>query len=135
GLATRGAGRHGRRNSSRIIPGVAKSPTSERDPAATRARIAQAALELFEKRGYAETTIDQIAEAARVGRRTIFEHFPTKQAILFDHLVVRRDVALQRLTERPASEPPLVSLHAVVRDLCYEGYDRAFLSQIRAVLA
>ena len=28
-----------------------------------------------------------------------------------------------------------MSLHAVVRDLCYEGYDRAFLSQIRAVLA
>jgi AcrR family transcriptional regulator len=109
--------------------------TRERDPAATRARIAQAALELFEEQGYAETTIDQIAEAAGVGRRTIFEHFPTKQAILFDHLVVRREVALERLAERPASEAPLVSLHAVVRDLCYQGYDRAFLDQIRAVLA
>lgn len=111
------------------------SRTRERDPAATRARIAQAALELFEQQGYAETTIDQIAEAAGVGRRTIFEHFPTKQAILFDHLVVRREVALQRLAERPASEPPLVSLHAVIRELCHEGYDRAFLDQIRAVLA
>ena len=112
-----------------------KPSTRERNPAAKRARIAQAALKLFKKQGYAETTIDQIAAAARVGRRTIFEHFPTKEAILFDHLVVRREATLQRLRERPASEPPLVSLHAVMRQLCEEGYERAYLDQIRAVLA
>jgi AcrR family transcriptional regulator len=113
---------------------VPKSRSRERNPTATRARIAQAALELFERQGYVGTTIDEIAEAAGVGRRTIFEHFPTKQAMLFDHLVVRREVALQRLKERPESEPPLVSLHAVMRDLCQAGYDQAFLDQIRAVL-
>ena len=112
-----------------------KPSTRERNPAAKRARIAEAALKLFKKQGYAETTIDQIAAAARVGRRTIFEHFPTKEAILFDHLVVRREATLQRLRERPASEPPLVSLHAVMRQLCEEGYERAYLDQIRAVLA
>jgi AcrR family transcriptional regulator len=101
----------------------------------TRARIANAALELFVHRGYAETTIDQIAEAAGVGRRTVFRHFPTKEAILFDHLAVRRDFAIQRLQARPLSEPPLVSLHAVLRELCAQGYDRRLLAQIRAVLA
>jgi AcrR family transcriptional regulator len=101
----------------------------------TRARIANAALELFVHRGYAETTIDQIAEAAAVGRRTVFRHFPTKEAILFDHLAVRRDFAIQCLQARPLSEPPLASLHAVLRELCQQGYDRRLLAQIRAVLA
>ena len=52
-------------------------------------------------RGYEETTIDQIAEAAGVNRRTVFRHFATKEAILFDHLAVKRDFAVRRLQERP----------------------------------
>jgi AcrR family transcriptional regulator len=100
-----------------------------------RSRIAEAGLALFVTQGYAETTIDQIAQAAGVGRRTVFRHFSSKEAILFDHLAVRRDFALHRLQERSLSEPALVSLHAVLRELCEQGYDRQLLSQIRAVLA
>jgi AcrR family transcriptional regulator len=113
---------------------MAESAARERDPEAKRARIAEAAFELFQAQGYAETTIDQIAAAARVGRRTVFNHFPTKEAILFDHLVVRREVAIQRLRERPAAEPPLVSLHAVIRELCEQDYDRRVLTQLRDIL-
>jgi AcrR family transcriptional regulator len=100
-----------------------------------RSRIAEAALDLFVTQGYAETTIDQISQAAGVGRRTVFRYFSSKEAILFDHLAVRRDFALHRLQERPLSEPALVSLHAVLRELCEQGYDRQLLNQIRAVLA
>jgi AcrR family transcriptional regulator len=114
---------------------VAETSSRTRRTSETRARIAEAALELFVTQGYAETTIDQIAEAAGVGRRTVFRHFATKEAMLFDHLSVRRDFALRRLQERPLSEPPLVSLHAVLRELCQQGYERRLLGQIRAVLA
>ena len=103
-------------------------------PLATRQRIAETALDLFQRQGYAETTIDQIAAAAEVGRRTIFNHFPTKEAILVDHLAIRREVMLQRLRERPPDEPPLVSLHLVLRELAEHGYDRRLLAQIRVVL-
>jgi len=113
---------------------VAESKFRERNPAATRTRIAAVALELFQSQGYAETTIDQIAAAAHVGRRTVFEHFPSKEAIVFDHLVVRREVALDRLRARPENEPPLLSLHAVFREMCEQGYDRGLLAQIRAVI-
>lgn len=108
--------------------------TRERDPAAKRARIADAALDLFQSQGYADTTIDQIAAAARVGRRTVFHHFPSKEAILFDHLVWQREVILERVTARPASEPLLVSLHTVLRELADHGFERRMLEQIRAVL-
>jgi AcrR family transcriptional regulator len=112
------------------------APTSKREQknSATRARIAKAALDLFVSRGFAETTIDQIAAGAGVGRRTIFRHFATKEAILFDHLVVRRDAAVEMLRERPTAEPALVSLHAVLRELCVHGYDRRALVQIRKVV-
>lgn len=101
---------------------------------ATRARIAAAALDLFQRQGYGETTIDQIAAAAGVGRRTVFRHFPTKEAMLLDHLVVRREVTLRRLSERPPAEPLLVSLLTVLRELAEEGFDRRLLVGIRAVL-
>jgi AcrR family transcriptional regulator len=113
---------------------VSETPIRDRKREATRARIAETALQLFARDGYAETTIDQIATAAGVGRRTIFRHFATKEAILFDHLVVRRELAVQRLRERPSGEAALTSLHAVLRELSKEGYDRQLLAQIRAVL-
>jgi AcrR family transcriptional regulator len=108
--------------------------TRERNLRATRKRIADTALDLFQRQGYADTTIDQIAAAAGVGRRTIFRHFPTKEAILVDHLATGREVTLLRLAERPVDEPLLVSLHTVLRDLAESGYDRRLLAQIRTVL-
>lgn len=116
------------------ITWVAKTTIRDRKAKETRARIAKAALELFTRQGYAETTLDQIAETADVGRRTIFDHFPSKEAILFDHLIVRHEVAIKHLQDRPASEPAIVSLYTVMRELCEQGYDRELLALIRAVL-
>ena len=118
-----------------IARAVAKTPIRDQKTEATRQRIAETALDLFVTHGYADTTIDQIADEAGVARRTVFRHFPTKEAILIDHLVVRRDVALQRLRDRPADESALVSLHAVLRELAKQGYDRGALAQIQSVLA
>lgn len=51
--------------------------------ARTRLAIQGAALDLFEAQGYHKTTIDQIADAAEIGRRTFFRYFPSKEAVLF----------------------------------------------------
>src|SRR6266702_4224961 len=91
-----------------MTPAVADTSIRDRKKEATRARIAETALQLFVSQGYTETTIDQIAVAAGVGRRTIFRHFATKEAILFDHLAVRRELAVQHLRERPPREAALV---------------------------
>jgi AcrR family transcriptional regulator len=113
---------------------MAKTPTRERKANETRSRVTKAALQLFLQHGYAETTIDQIAEVAGVSRRTVFLHFPTKDMMLLDHFVAQRDGLLQRLEERPRSEPVLVSLHSILREMCSQGFDRRLLAQIRAVL-
>jgi AcrR family transcriptional regulator len=114
---------------------VPETPTRDRKREAMRARIAETALQLFVSQGFAETTFDEIASVAGVGRRTIFRYFPTKEAILFDHLVARRERTVHALLDRPVGEPALVSLHAVLRELATMGYDRRLLGQIRAVLA
>ena len=114
--------------------GMTEGTVRDQQARQTRARIAEAALGLFVSQGYAQTTIDQIAEVAGVSRRTVFHHFPAKESMLIDQFADRREMALRRLRERPASEPPLVSLHAVLRELCEQGYDRRVLAQIRAVL-
>jgi AcrR family transcriptional regulator len=45
------------------------------------------ALRLFREQGYAETTVDQIAEAAEVSPSTFFRYFPTKEdVVLYDAL-------------------------------------------------
>jgi AcrR family transcriptional regulator len=43
-----------------------------------------AAVQLVRERGFAAVTVDDIAAAAGVSRRTFFNHFPTKVAALFD---------------------------------------------------
>jgi AcrR family transcriptional regulator len=54
----------------------------ERKKQRTRARILEAARDLFQLRGFDETSIEQIAETAEVSRGTFFNYFSTKEALL-----------------------------------------------------
>src|SRR5258705_12664701 len=73
----------------------------ERKKQRTRETIARAAHELFAARGYHETTLPDIAEAADVSTRTIFAYFPSKEDILFSNFARMRAALLQALAERP----------------------------------
>jgi AcrR family transcriptional regulator len=48
----------------------------------TRQRIVEAGLRLFLKQGFDATTLDAIAEAADISRRTFFHYFESKEAIV-----------------------------------------------------
>lgn len=54
----------------------------ERRSAETRERIFRAALSLFAARGFQATTIEDITEAADVGKGTFFNYFPSKEHVL-----------------------------------------------------
>lgn len=57
----------------------------ERRHEQTRAAIAEAAVALFAERGFAQTTMDDVAEAAGVSRRTAYRHFQSKDDLVFEH--------------------------------------------------
>ena len=54
----------------------------ERRTAETRERLFRAALDLFAKMGFTETTVEDITESADVGKGTFFNYFPSKDHIL-----------------------------------------------------
>ncbi len=54
----------------------------QRRSAELRERLFRAALELFARKGFVETTVEDITEAADVGKGTFFNYFPSKDHIL-----------------------------------------------------
>lgn len=91
----------------------------ERKKAATRQKIADTALRLFLERGYDAVGIRDVAAEADVAVTTLFSHFASKEALVFE----RDDDFEQRLvgavTDRVPHEPLLPALrheiHALVR--------------------
>lgn len=52
-----------------------------RQPITTTAHISHVAFNLFLRKGYEETTVEEIAQACGIGRRTLFRYFPSKNDI------------------------------------------------------
>lgn len=91
-------------------PGSPYPPMAERRRDFVRLEIERAGMDLFAERGYGRVTVQDIAAAAGIGRRTFFRHFRSKEELLqaYDtRLAVR---ALHALERRPAEELPAVAL-------------------------
>lgn len=79
----------------------------ERKKERTRQALADAALKLFMKRGFDATTVEEIAEAADVSRRTFFRYFPSKEAVVFPDREHRLEKLRALLAESPRGETGL----------------------------
>jgi TetR/AcrR family transcriptional regulator, regulator of mycofactocin system len=96
----------------------------ERKKLETRQALEQAALRLFGERGYEQTTVEDIAEAADVAVRTFFRYFSSKQDVLFGEVVTDRVSRLRtELAARPTHEDPLRSIRVVMDLLDFTGPD------------
>jgi AcrR family transcriptional regulator len=96
----------------------------ERKKLETRQALEQAALRLFAERGYEQTTVEEIAEAADVAVRTFFRYFSSKQDVLFGDVVKDRVSRLRtELAVRPRRESPIKSITTVMDLLDVAGED------------
>jgi AcrR family transcriptional regulator len=84
----------------------------ERKKQQTRRHIADVAARLFVERGFDEVTVDEVAQAAEVSRKTVFNYFPTKEDLVFSGAEDREAEMVQLIRERP----PGVSLIEVFRE-------------------
>lgn len=58
----------------------------ERKKKETRQKIVKAAMDLFQKQGFNNTTMEQIADEADIARKTLYNYFPVKEAIVDEYV-------------------------------------------------
>ena len=84
----------------------------ERKQLERRTRLADVAVELFERNGFEKTTIEQIAAAADLAPRTFFSYFATKDDLVLADYTDRLRRILEELDRRPAAEPAWEALRS-----------------------
>lgn len=91
----------------------------DRKKAATRQLISDVATRLFVERGFDNVSVNEIAHAAAVARKTVFNYFPRKEDLMFDREEEGRASVRRALAERGKQKP----IHA------FQDLMRALLEQ------
>lgn len=87
---------------------------AERKRQLVRDELAEAAVKVLAFQGFEETTVDQIAAAVGVSRRTFFRYFQSKEDVIVHMLAGVGTQLCAELHARPADEPPAEALrHAL----------------------
>jgi AcrR family transcriptional regulator len=129
----------------------------ERKKQRTREAIVDAALGLFEERGFEHTTIADIAEAADIAPRTFFGYFPSKEDVVFADFQTTFDGLSARLSDRSEDETAIDAIRAWIggyleqrglpdeRELCRKrmvgesqalaAHNRALMGRVEELLA
>lgn len=125
---------------------IANDPTNEtgcvvglrqRKKAQTRQALVDAALDLFTRQGFDHTTVDEIAAACDVSRRTFFRYFSSKEDVFSGDKGQQDQEIFDFIASRPAEEPGLLSLRAAVLSMAsfYAEQKNRLLVQVRVINA
>jgi AcrR family transcriptional regulator len=90
-----------------------------RSAAVTRKRILDAAYRLFRRQGFSRVSMDEIASASRLTKRTLYHHFGSKDQLLADVLEAQHELALEafRTFGSELSGSPEVIVQRMFQDL------------------
>jgi AcrR family transcriptional regulator len=97
-----------------------------------RSRLQAAALELYVKQGYEQTTVEEIAQAVGLTERTFFRHFADKREVLFDGQDLLGQTFLDGVNAAPPDASPLeIVASALVASSAFFPDDRRHWSRQR----
>jgi len=96
-------------------------------------RLREAALDLFEERGFEQTTVAEIAARAGLTERTFFRHFADKREVLFRGSEGLRDTLVAGVDQAPASASALQAVSAAL-EAAGAVFVREFARRRRAVI-
>ena len=99
-----------------------------------RARLVQAALELYGEHGFEQTTVAQIANRAGLTERTFFRHFADKREVLFFGSAQLQDQLVGSLATTPVEMTPLDSIGTAFEATTVFFADRRDFARRRAQL-
>jgi AcrR family transcriptional regulator len=108
----------------------------ERKKIAVRAQIIATAIELFTRHGIAAVTVDQIADAADIGKGTVYNYFSTKEDIVVAFMA---DIEARLSPKIARFAPSSHSLDRILADFIlfqfrlkkpYHAFVRVFLAQM-----
>jgi AcrR family transcriptional regulator len=112
------------------LPARPGAPRRERKKRQTRDALIDAALELFDAKGYENAAVREITDAVDVSERTFFRYFVSKEDLALSFVRDGADALLEALTARPAGEEPLTALRRAFRaSLCQITADRGILGR------
>lgn len=94
----------------------------EAKKASTYQAIVDAAMELLEGRHFADVSVDEIAAAAGIGRRTFFRYFPSKEDVFLDRRRLDREFAIAALRERRPTEDDVTVVMRVIAEVQRRGF-------------
>jgi AcrR family transcriptional regulator len=105
----------------KIEPATAAPGLRERKRQQTRERLTRMAMALFRERGFEATTLDDIAAAADISRRSFFHYFASKEDVVFAWQEEITAALIDAVAARPAAESMLTAAEnailAMVRQL------------------
>jgi len=119
---------------SRAVPPMPKS-LRQRKLEVVREALAAAAEELLLSRGFERTTVEEIAKAAGVSRRTFFRYYESKEHALVERSERWGERLYVELAARPREEPPLLAIrNALVPAVAAGIEDAEFIRWVIRVL-
>jgi mycofactocin system transcriptional regulator len=87
-----------------------------RRPATSAAELERHALLIFEGRGFDATTVDDIAAAAGIGRRTFFRYYASKNDVAWGDFDAQLETMRAALAATPPGVPVLAALRQAILD-------------------
>jgi AcrR family transcriptional regulator len=103
----------------------------ERKKQQTREEIASAAMKLFTERGFDAVTVAEVAEAAGVSEKTVFNYFQAKEDLVFPEGEARWEALLESIRRRPAG----ASVVAPFRQATHELLDQVASGDVEQIVA